>query len=139
MSKFNSVFREIDPEDVERLMSHNKDKKRKQYIRNFLLNSYYNNYSNLENSKDIFLIKNSFKFFKLAIIFGLVVGYLSHEFFFTGIYEIRSFYLNPKTIPLPIKLLFTLGISYGVFNYLWMDYVCVPDIYELALKNSKLN
>jgi hypothetical protein len=90
----------------------------------------------LEDPKDIFLIKNSYKFFKLALLLACGVNLLCYKFLFTGIYEIRSFYLNPKTLPFFSKFAISTSISLLFLNKIWSDYVYIPEIYKISVEKQ---
>lgn len=133
----NSTCREIDPEYIQRLMTHKKHKERKKLIRKFLFNNYFNNYRQIQDIKEKFIIKNSYNFCKVLLPISIGLSFVIYKIFFTGIYEIRSFYFNTNKIPFMIKLLLSSMGGVYLFNQLWMDYTYNSDMYELALKYYK--
>lgn len=135
MNSLHSVFKEFDPECVERLMTENKEKKRKQIIKMFLLKSFLNNCRNLEDPKQFFLVKNVFNFCKISLLIAGGISFIAYKFIFTGIYEFRQFYFNTKNVPLWIKLPFCGFICYQTFVSLLLDYSYNYEIYQLAVND----
>jgi hypothetical protein len=135
MSAFLHYYSQIDPPHIFNKNYYlDKEKERKRIIRAFLLKSYYNNYSKISDPKDVFLVKNTYKFFKLATLISLTMSGVFHKFLFSGVYEFRSFYFNPQRIPLLIKL--GISFTFGIFvlNGIWINYTYNPFIYEVSLK-----
>jgi hypothetical protein len=135
MDNLHSIFRQFDPEDVERLMTEKKEKKRKLIIRKFLFQTYLNNYKNINEPKQLYLLKNTFGFCKIALSISFGMSYIAYQWFFTGIYEFRKFYFNTKTIPIALKIGVSMMLSYHIFMKLLMDYTYNYEIYELAVNN----
>jgi len=129
----------MDLESVEKLMTHKKHSERKKIIKKYLIKSYINKFKDIQNKKDYLLIKNTYNLCKLILPLSALFSFLSYKYFFTGVYEFRSYYLNTKNIPLPLKLLFSFSIGYYIFNKLWMDYTYNEDVYELAVKDFNKN
>jgi len=139
MSNLNFYYRSIDPEIIERLSSNKKDKARLKLIKKYLLKNYYTNFKSETEMKNIFLIKNSYKMFKLSTGLALFFNMICYKFLFTGIYEIRTFYFDPKNVPLIVKLGFTTFLSYKLLNNLWSNYIYIPEIYEMAINDYNQN
>jgi hypothetical protein len=136
-SNMHWICRDIDPEEIERLMTHKKHSARKNIIKKYLLRNYFTKCKNIKDKKEMVVIKNTFNFFKLIFPMGLLCSYLSYKALFTGIYEIRSFYLNTASIPFFIRFLISAGMGYYVFDYFWMDYTYNEDIYQYAVNDLK--
>jgi hypothetical protein len=133
----HSLCREIDPDEVSKLMTHKKHKARKKLIKNFLIKTYRNNFQNIKNKKELLIIKNTYNMCKIIFPFCLLFSLFSYKYFFTGVYEFRHFYLNSKNIPFPFKLFFTGAVFYFIFTGLWINYAYNEDIYEMAVKDYK--
>lgn len=137
----HSICRELDPENIEKLMTNKKHKARQKLIKNYLFKCYKNNFTNIPNKNDYLIVKNSYNFCKLVLPVSALFSFFSYKYFFTGIYEFRSFYLNTTSIPFAFKIVFSTGIGYYIFIKLWVDFIYNEDIYEMAvkdLKNSKI-
>ena len=132
-SNMHWICREIDPEEITRLMTHKKHTARKNIIKKYLLSNYFRKCKNIKDKKEMVVVKNTYNFFKLILPIGLLCSYLSYKALFTGIYEIRSFYLNTSSIPFFLKFLMSGAIGYYVFDYFWMDYTYNEDIYQYAV------
>lgn len=141
MSSLNFYYRNIDPELVERLPTIKKDNARLKIIKKYLLKSYYTNFESEKEMKNIFLVKNTYKMFKLSAGFALIFNFICYKFLFTGIYEIRHFYFDPKNVPFIVKLGLTTFLSYKLLDNLWSNYIYIPEIYEMAINdyNEKLD
>lgn len=141
MSSLNFYYRSIDPEIIERLPTIKKDKARLKLIKKYLLKNYYSNFESEKEMKNIFLMKNSYKMFKLSSGIALFFNMICYKFLFTGIYEIRNFYFDPKNVPFIFKIGFTTYLSYKLLDNLWSNYIFIPEIYEMAIidynENSK--
>jgi hypothetical protein len=133
------VCRDIDPENIEKLMTHKKHSARKKIIKQYLFQCYRNKYTNITDKKELMMVKNSYNFVKLVCPISLIISYMSYRVFFTGIYEIRSFYLNTARIPKFIKLGVSLGIGFYVFDLLYSDYIYHEDFYQYAINKIKDN
>jgi len=139
MSNLNFYYRNIDPEIVERLPTAKKDSARLKIIKKYLLKNYFNNFESEKEMKNIFLVKNSYKMFKLSAGFALFFNIICYKFLFTGIYEIRSFYFDPKNVPFFVKIGFTTFLSYKLLDNLWTNYIYIPEIYEMAINDYNNN
>jgi len=139
MSNLNFYFRSIDPDIIESLPSNKKDNARLKLIRKYLLKNYYTNFDSEKEMKNIFLIKNSYKMFKLSTCFALFFNMICYKFLFTGIYEIRNFYFDPKNVPFIVKIGFTTFLSYKLLDNLWSNYIYIPEIYEMAINDYNEN
>lgn len=135
MSNLNFYYRSIDPEIIERLPTNKKDKARLKLIKKYLLRSYYTNFENEKEMKNIFLIKNSYKMFKLSAGLALFFNMICYKFLFTGIYEIRNFYFDPKHVPFIVKICLTTFLSYKLLDNLWSNYIYIPELYEMAIND----
>jgi hypothetical protein len=135
----HSICREVDPDEIQKLMTHKKHNARKRIIKKYLINSYFNNFKDLPNKREYLLVKNTYNLCKLVLPMSLLFGFFSYKYFFTGVYEFRSFYMNTASIPLPFKIVFSGSIAYYIFNQLWMDYTYNEDIYEIAIRNYNKN
>lgn len=131
----NFYYRTIDPEIVERLPTNKKDKARLKIIKKYLLRNYYNNFESESEMKNIFLIKNSYKMFKLSLGFALFFNLVCYKFLYNGIYEFRNFYFDPKNLPLIVKIGFTTFLSYKLLDNLWSNYIYIPELYEIAIND----
>ena len=131
----HSICRDIDPEEIQRLMTHKKHNARKKIIKRYLIQSYLNKFKVLQNKREFMLVKNTYNLCKLIFPFSLLFGFFSYKYFFTGVYEFRQFYLNTANIPFAFKLAFAGSIAYYIFNKLWMDYTYNEEIYELAIRD----
>jgi len=140
MSSLNFYYRNIDPDIVERLPTTKKDNARLKIIKKYLLKSYYTNFESEKEMKNIFLVKNTYKMFKLSAGLASIFNFICYKFLFTGIYEIRHFYFDPKNVPFIVKLGFTTFLSYKLLDNLWSNYIYIPEIYEMAINdfNEKL-
>lgn len=139
MSNLNFYYRSIDPEIIERLPTNKKDKARLKLIKKHLLKNYYTNFESEKEMKNIFLIKNSYKMFKLSSGLALFFNIICYKFLFTGIYEVRNFYFDPKNVPFIFKLGFTTYLSYKLIDNLWSNYIYIPEIYEMAINDYNEN
>jgi hypothetical protein len=139
MSSLNFYYRNIDPEIVERLPTNKKDKARLLLIKKYLLKNYINNFEKETEMKNIFLVKNTLKMFKISAAFGFIFNFICYKFLFTGIYEIRHFYFDPKNVPFIVKLGFTTFLSYKLLDNLWSNYIYIPEIYEMAINDYNQN
>lgn len=137
----HSICRDIDPEDVQKLMTDKKHKARKKIIKKYLVQSYINQFKDMSNKREYLLVKNTYNLCKLVLPLSLLFSLLSYKYFFTGVYEFRRFYLNTSSIPFGFKIVFSLSIGYYIFEKLWMDYTYNEEVYEMAVKNynKKLN
>jgi hypothetical protein len=118
-------------------MTNKKHKARQKIIKSYLFKSYRNNFKNIANKNDYLIVKNSYNFCKLVLPVSALFSVFSYKYFFTGIYEFRSFYLNTSSIPLAFKIMFASSIGYYIFVKLWVDFVYNEDIYEMAVKDLK--
>jgi hypothetical protein len=135
----HSVCREVDPDQIQKLMTNKKHKARIGIIKKYLIKCYFNNFKDFPNKKEYLLVKNTYNFCKLVLPMSMLFGYFSYKYFFTGVYEFRSLYLNTASIPFPIKLIFSGNIAYYIFNKLWIDYSYNEEIYELAIRDYNKN
>ena len=139
MSHLHYYYRDIDPETIEKLPTAKKNKARTNLIKKYLLKSYYNNYESQSEMKNIFLLKNSYKLFKMSIGFSLFFNVICYKFLFSGIYEYGRFYFDPKNIPFAFKIIFTTYLSYKLLDNLWSHYICIPELYELTIDDINRN
>jgi hypothetical protein len=131
------ICKNMDPEEVERLMTHKKHAARKRIVKKYLISNYLSKYKDIKDKKEMVIVKNTFNCIKLILPMGILCSYLSYKALFTGVYEIRSFYLNTSRIPFFIKFFLSAGIGFYVFNFFWMDYTYNEDIYQYAVNDLR--
>lgn len=136
-SSLHWICKSMDPEEVEKLMTNRKHAARKKIVKQYLIRNYLSKYKDIKDKKEMVIVKNTFNFVKLTIPMGMLCSYLSYKALFTGVYEIRSFYLNTSRIPFFIKFILSAGIGYYVFNFFWMDYTYNEDIYQYAVNDLR--
>ena len=139
MSNLHYYYRNIDPEFIEKLPSAKKNKARISLLKRFLLKTYFRNYEGESDMKNIFLLKNSNKLFKISVGFSLFFNVICYKFLFTGVYEYGRFYFDPKIFPFAVKILFTSFLSYKLLNNLWSHYIYIPELYEIAIEDFNRN
>jgi hypothetical protein len=131
----HSLCRELDPDEVSKLMTNKKHKARKKIIKYFLIKTYWNKFENIQNKKELLILKNTYSMCKIIFPFCIMFSFFSYKYFFTGVYEFREFYLNSKNIPATFKIFFSASICYWIFTGLWINYAYNEDIYEMAVRD----
>jgi len=77
------ICKDMDPEEVERLMTHKKHAARKKIIKKYLIHNYVTRYRDIKDKKEQIVVKNTFNFFKLILPMSLLCSYLSYKALFT--------------------------------------------------------
>ena len=132
-----SILREIDPDEVSKLMTHKKRNVRKELIKKFLIKSYFNNYKGIENKRELMVVKNLINFVKFLLPFFFLFNFLSYKALLTGVYEYKSFYFNTNKIPFPLRFSFSLYLSYFVFKNILLNYAYNQEVYSMVVNDLK--
>jgi hypothetical protein len=132
MFNLNYLYREFDPEYIQRLQPGRKEKYRKRLIALFLLKSYYGNPKNIKEQKDKHIVKNTKDYLKFCIFWTFPFSMILYQLMFRSVYELRSFYFNPRSLSVGIKFPIAYAISSAFFIRYWYNYIYMPEIYEMA-------
>ena len=103
-------------------------------INKFLINTYWTKFKLINDPLEIYMLKNTYGLFKFCITMSFGINYMLYHFLFKGVYEVRNFYFNPKTIPFGLKFGFTTFISIYTAKDIWLNYCYNPEVYELAVE-----
>ena len=134
MYNLNYIYRDLDPDYIQKLPTEKKDKYRKRLIVKFLLKTYYNNLNKIKEQKDKLLVKNTKDYLLFCLFWTFPLSLVTHFLLFRGVYELRSFYFNPKTVSIMIKYPISLTLSAFLLVRYWYNYVYMPEVYELIFK-----
>ncbi len=139
MSSFVGIYKEIDPEFIQKHESGTKHKLRKKLIFNYLLNCYTSKFRNIDDKKTVIMVKNTYSMLKFNLIVSSIFNLLLYKILFSSSYEYRGFQINPGNLNILIKLPITTTLSLFLCMKMWMNYCYNVDIYELAVKNQMKN
>jgi hypothetical protein len=132
MYNLNFLYREFDPEYIQRLPTHKKDAQRRRLITMFLLKSYYNGLKNIKEQKDKYFVKNTKDYFKFCIFWTFPLSLVTYYMLFRGVYEFRGFYFNPRSLSIGIKFPIAYALSSLFLIRYWYNYVYMLELYEMA-------
>jgi hypothetical protein len=135
MYNLNYLFREFDPENIQKLPTNKKDKYRKRLIAMFLIKSYYDGMKNVKLQRDKHYIKNTKDYFKFCIFWTFPLSLVVYYLLFRGVYELRSFYFNPQKISVWVKFPIAYSLSCLFLMKYWYAYIYMPEIYQIATSN----
>jgi hypothetical protein len=132
MYNLNYIFRQYDPEYIQKLATNKKDSKRKRLIAMFLLKSYYDGMKNIKEQKDKHFVKNTKDYLKFCIFWTFPLSLVSYYMLFRGVYEFRGFYFNPRSISVWVKFPIAYSLSSLFLMRFWYSYIYMPELYEMA-------
>lgn len=142
----NPIFARYDPDYIARLRPYKKHRERKKLIAGFLRQCRQGGLSRIDSNRDKHMVKNNINYYYFSIgAYGLV-GAVLYKLFFSGVYEFKDFYFDVnKSVPFPIRLGITLGITYYLFESNFKTFIYTPELYKIAVncikddKNGKVN
>ena len=139
MSSFVGIYKDIDPEFIQKQESHFKHKYRKNIICKYLFKCYFSNFKNIEDKKNILMIKNTYSMLKFNLFLSLFFNFLSYKILFSTVFEYRGFHLNPGNLSIILKIPISTLLSLALVQKMWMNYCYNVDVYEMAVNGSKNN
>lgn len=140
MSSLVGIFREIDPEVIQKQESNKKHFLRKKLIVKYLIHSYYTGFKEIEDKKQQIMVKNTYSMLKFNLFISLIFNYVLYKLLFSFTFDYRGFTLNPNKLSRLIKVPISTVISLGIAGKVWTDYCYNVDIYEPAVQyNAKFD
>ena len=137
MSSFIGIYKDIDPDYIQKLESYQKHKFRKRIIFKYLFNCYFSNFKNIDDKKNLIMIKNTYSMLKFNLFLSTFFNFFLYKILFSSVFEYRGFYLNPGNIRFIFKLPISTGLSFFLVHRMWMNYCYNVDVYEMSVKPIK--
>lgn len=131
-----NLYEEYDLEDIARYSYNKRIKLRTDLIHSFLKKSKKESYKNIGTPFDSIAVENANNYRLYLYIVAGGSNFIMYKLFFDKVVNINSFYWNPKSVPLYIRLSITTVLSLIILRLKWRAFIYNPEFYRLAVKEQ---